>query len=59
MEKVRSESEHIERKVDLTKEHVPELEISVDVKSTAPIHGDWTPVEERRARLKSPSAPLH
>ena len=51
MDKV--ESEHLERRIDLgTKEHVPELEIAVDVKSSAPVHGDWTPAEERRARLK-------
>lgn len=51
MEKV--ESEHVERRIELTKEHVPELEIAVDIKSAAPVHGDWTPREERLARLKS------
>lgn len=50
MEKV--ESEHVERRIDLTKEHVPELEIAVDIKSSAPDHGDWTPAEERHAKRK-------
>lgn len=50
MEKV--ESEHVERRIDLTKEHVPELEIAVDIKSSAPVHGDWTPAEERHAKRK-------
>jgi hypothetical protein len=51
MEKI--ESEHVERRIELTKEHVPELEIAVDIKSAAPVHGDWTSREERLARLKS------
>jgi hypothetical protein len=50
-----TETDHIEAPKYFGPDHQkhPELELPEDIlKSDAPVHGDWTPEEERKARRK-------